>query len=43
VRFEQTTIAQLLVEAGPIRSFAPTVSMTRDLAPSLPQASLLHA
>jgi Rrf2 family protein len=41
-RFEQTTIAQLLVDAGSIRSFAPAVSMTRDLAPSLPQASLLH-
>jgi Rrf2 family protein len=41
-RFEQTTIAQLLMDAGPIRSYTPAVSMTRDLALSLPQASLLH-
>lgn len=41
-RFEHTTIAQLLVDAGPIRSFTPTMGMTRDLVPSLPPAALLH-
>ena len=41
-RFEQTTIAQLLTDAGPNRSYAPAVSMTRDLALSLAHASLLH-
>jgi len=42
-RFEQTTIAELLVEAGPIRSYSPAATMPVDLASALPQVAVLHA
>ncbi len=42
-RFEQTTIADLLTEAGPIRSYSPSPRLSVDLAASLPQVAALHA
>lgn len=42
-RFEQTTIAELLADAGPARAPSPSPSMPVDVAAPLPQIGLLHA
>jgi DNA-binding IscR family transcriptional regulator len=43
VRFEQTTIAELLVEAGPVRSYAPVAAISADLGTMVPHLSMLGA
>lgn len=42
-RFQQTTIADLLVDAGPLRSYSPSPGMLVDFAASRPQVAVLHA
>ncbi|WP_353266916.1 Rrf2 family transcriptional regulator [Gemmatimonas sp.] len=43
VRFEQTTIAELLVEAGPVRSYSPVAAIPADLGTMVPHLSMLGA
>lgn len=41
-RFEQTTIAELLMDAGPNRSFAPSAKLPLDRAAAYPALAVLH-
>lgn len=43
VRFEQTTIAELLVEAGPARSYTPVATIPVDLGTMVPHLTMLGA
>ena len=43
VHFEQTTIGDLLRDAGSARAFAPTSALPVDLSASMPQLAVLHA
>lgn len=42
-RFEQTTIAELLVDIGPLHGAAPSVAIRPDVATPLPQVPVLRA
>lgn len=43
VRFEQTTIAELLAEAGPARGYSPVAAIPVDLGTMVPHLSMLGA
>jgi hypothetical protein len=42
-RFEQTTIAELLMEAGPAGGYTPAAAMTVDVAVPVYQVAMLRA